>query len=280
MTTNSGTRSSRRRWTIASLVVVGALIAIPAAAIGHFMISQAVGRVTVVTDADGRERTVYWREYPGIAGVDPQKILQGPTPGDGHAAGKDMIAEVRAALTAELQLEWAPPPDVPGDVDPFVHRIQNYFGGESLLTAVNAPASQSTSVPRAWADKRRALEIIGTVIARHGYAAPVIDTFGQWTDEQRMSDLGGLTPETQVIVSGMAQGPAGQWISFTFQDLSKDTTGRFQERLAAPPGSGWQLDTLSLSYGANGLLADEDREEFKKRLEPFAGLTPPAPLET
>ncbi len=64
----------------------------------------------VVTDAEERERTVYWRDYPGIAGVDPHKILQGPTPGEGLAAGKAMIAEVRAALTAELQLEWAPPP--------------------------------------------------------------------------------------------------------------------------------------------------------------------------
>ena len=135
-------------------------------------------------------------------------------------------------------------------------------------------------MPRAWADKRRALEIIGTVIARRGYSAPVIDTFDQWTDEQRTSDLGGKTPETQVIVSGMAQGPAGQWLSFTFQDLAKDATGRLEERLTHPTESGWQLDTLRLSYGANGLLRDAYREEFKERLEPFAGQTPPAPLET
>ena len=280
MNRNSRTWSGRRQWTVAIFVIVGALIAIPAVAVGHFMISQAVGRVTVVTDADGRERTVYWREYPGVAGVNPQEILHGPTPEEAHAAGQDMIAEVRAALTAELGLEWAPPTEGRDDFDPFVQRIQNYFGGEALLTVVNALPSQSTSVPRDWADKQRALEIVGTVIARYGYSAPVIDTLDWWTDEQRMSDLGGLTPETQVIVSGMAQGPAGQWLSFTFQDLSKDATGRFKERLAPPSGSGWQLDTVSLSYGANGLLRDADRDEFTERLEPFAGLTPPAPLET
>ncbi|CAI3800406.1 hypothetical protein NKCBBBOE_02578 [Pseudarthrobacter sp. MM222] len=265
---------------MAIVIIVGALIAVPAAAVGHFMTGQAVGRVTVVTDADGRERTVYWREYPGIAGVDPQKVLQGPAPEVGYAAGQDMIAAVRAALTAELGLGWTPPTDGRDDVDPFADRIQNYFGGKSLLTAVNAPPSQSTSVPRAWADKQRALEIIGTVIARHGYSAPAIDTFDQWTDEQRVSDLGGSTPKAQVIVSGMAQGPAGQWLSFTFQDLSKDITGRFKERLAHPSRPDSQLDTLSLSYGANGLLRDADREKFKERLVPFAGLTPPAPLET
>lgn len=244
------------------------------------MISQAVGRVTVVVDADGRERTVYWREYPGIAGGNPQEILQGPTPEEGLAAGQALISEIRAALTAELGLEWAPPPEGQDDVDPFVHRVQNYFGGESLLTVVNALPSQSTSVPRDWADKQRALEIVGTVIARYGYSAPVIDTFDQWSDEQRISDRGGLTPETQVIVSGMALGPAGQWLSFTFQDLLKDTTGQFDKRLTQPSGSGWQLNTFSLAYGANGLLRDADREAFTERLEPFAGLTPPAPLET
>ena len=260
--------------------IVSALIVVPAVTVGHFMIDQAVGRVTVAADAEGRERAVYWREYPGMAGVDPQEILQGPTPEEGLAAGQAMISEVRAALTEELGLKWAPPPEGQDDVDPFVHRVQNYFGGESLLTVVNALPSQSTSVPRDWADKQRALETVRTVIAKYGYSAPVIDTFDQWSDEQRISDLGGLTPETQVIVSGMAQGPAGQWLSFTFQDLSKDTTGKFDERLAPPPGSGWQLDTFSLGYGANGLLRDADRDEFKKRLEPFAGLTPPAPLET
>jgi hypothetical protein len=47
-----------------------------------------------------------------------------------------------------------------------------------------------------------------------------------------------------------------------------------------PAGSDWQLETISISYAANGLLHEADREEFKARLEPFAGLAPPAPLET
>jgi hypothetical protein len=52
------------------------------------------------------------------------------------------------ALTRELQLEGASPPEGQDDVGPFAERIQNL---------VDAPASQSTSVPRAWADKQRAL---------------------------------------------------------------------------------------------------------------------------
>lgn len=85
--------------------IVSTLIVVPAVTVGHFMIDQAVGRVTVAADAEGRERAVYWREYPGMAGVDPQEILQGPTPEEGLAAGQAMISEVRAALTEELGLK-------------------------------------------------------------------------------------------------------------------------------------------------------------------------------
>ena len=50
----------------------------------------------------------------------------------------------------------------------------------------------------------------------------------------------------------MALGPAGQWLSFRFQDLSKDTGGTFEDRLRPPEGSQWQLNTVALGYGANG----------------------------
>jgi hypothetical protein len=271
----------RGRWRIVVIaILVGALVAVPAVFIGQFMIGQAVGRVTVVEVAGGKERTVYWRDYPGIAGLNPDEVLQGPTPEEGYATGQKMVAEVRAALTEELKLEWAPPPDERNGFEPFVDQVQNYFGGESLLTVVNAPTSQSTSVPRPWADKQRAIRIIGEVTGRYGYSAPELESLDEWTEEDRIRDLGGTTPATQVIVSGSVNGPAGQWLMFTFQDFSKDTDGSFRQRLEPPEGSDWQLDTISLSYGANGLLRKANREEFKKRLAPFAGLTPPAPLET
>jgi hypothetical protein len=267
----------RGRWWIAAILLAGALIAVPAVAIGQFMIGQAVGRVTVAKDADGKERTVYWRDYPGIAGLDPEDVLQGPTPEEGYETGQEMLAEIRAALSRELKLGWAPMPD---GVDPFVDQVPNYFGGESLLTVVNAPTTQSTSVPRAWEDKERAIRIIGEVTGRYGYNAPALDRLDEWTEEDRIRDLGGTTPETQVIVSGAVHGPSGQWLMFTFQDLSKDTDGSFRERLEPPERSVWELDTISLSYGANGLLRKANREEFQERLAPFAGLTPPTPVET
>ena len=233
----------------------------------------------MVTGADGTERTVYWRAYPGVAGIDPSEVLEGPTPQEGYDAGQAMVAEIKAALSEEFQLDWAPLGNEAGS-SPFHRPIENGYGGESLLTNVNGPESQSTTVPPAWEEKQRALGIIGEVARRYDYGAPAINGLESWSAEDRIRDLGGLTPDRQVIASGVALGPAGQWLSFRFQDLSKDTNGVFEERLRPPEGSQWQRNTLALSYGANGLLAAEDRNEFRSRMEPFRGLTPPEPLES
>jgi len=274
------TMQYRRRWWIpAAILLVGGIVAVPVVMAGQHMVGQATGRTTVVTDARGNERTVYWRDYPGVAGVDPRELLDGPTPAEGYSAGEAMIAEIKAALSEELVLEWAPV-EGQGGRNPFHAPIENHYGGMSLLTNVNGPEAQSTSVPQAWADKQRAIGIIGEVAGRYGYGAPAIDALERWSAEDRVRDLGGPTPDRQVIVSGMALGPAGQWLSFRFQDLSKDTGGTFEDRLRPPEGSQWQLNTVALGYGANGLLAAEDREEFESRLAPFVGLTPPDPLES
>lgn len=119
-----------------------------------------------------------------------------------------------------------------------------------------------------------------TVAKNAGFDAPAIDGLESWSAEDRIRDLGGLTPDQQVIVSGVALGRAGQWLAFRFQDLSKDAKGNFTERLRPPEGAQWQMNTMALSYGANGLLAAEDRNEFESRMESFHGLIPPAPLES
>lgn len=269
----------RRWWILGAVLIVVALAAIPVAGVAHHMISKAVGRTTTATDADGTERTVFWRDYPGIAGVDPQEVLAGPTPEEGYAAGNAMVAEIKEALSEEFGLEWAMT-DAHARSNPFHGPTQNYFGGQSQLTNVNGPESQSTSVPQSWADKQRVLRLMEGITRKYGFGAPTIESPETWPAEDRVRNLGGLTPDKQVIVDGTALGPAGQWLSFRFQDLSKDTDGTFEERLRPPEGSPWQLNTVALSYGANGLLPAENRQEFEARLEPFRGLTPPEPLES
>jgi hypothetical protein len=272
-------RGYRRWWILAAILFVAGIAAVPVAGIVQHVFDNAVGRTTVATDADGSERTVYWRDYPGVAGIDTQQVLEGPTPQQGLDAGQALIAEITAALSEEFQLEWAPAVDAEGG-SPFHRPIENHYGGESVLTNVNGPESQSTTVPTTWEEKQRAISIIGVVAHRYGYQAPLIDGLESWSAEDRIRDLGGLTQDKQVIVSGVMLGRAGQWLSFRFQDLSKDTNGTFEERLRPPEGSQWQMNTLALSYGANGLLAAEDRDEFESRIESFRGLIPPEPLES
>jgi hypothetical protein len=104
----TGTRSPRTHWWIAAIVgVLVAVLAVPAASLAPVMMTHAAGRITVVKDDDGAERTEYWRDYPGVAGLDPDGILHDPTAEEGYAAGTEMIAEIRAALATELELKWA-----------------------------------------------------------------------------------------------------------------------------------------------------------------------------
>lgn len=271
-------RRHRRWWILGAILIVAGIAAVPVAGVVHYMIGNAVGPTTVSTSADGTERTIYWRDYPGVAGVDPLEVLAGPTPQEGYETAETMIAEIKASLSAEFQLAWAPADEQ--SRSPFHRPIENHYGGESLLTNVNGAESQSTSVPQTWAEKQRAIGIIEEVTRRYGYGAPTITGLETWSAEDRMRDLGGLTPDQQVIVSGVALGKAGQWLMFRFQDLSKDTNGTFAERLRPPEGSQWQMNTLAFSYGANGLLAAEHRQEFETRFETFRGLTPPEPLES
>ncbi|MFJ6419075.1 hypothetical protein [Paeniglutamicibacter sp. NPDC091659] len=265
-------------WRIGAFLLFGAIVAVRLVSMAPYVVGNAIGRTTVVEDPDGTEKTIYWRDHPGTAELDPQEILRGPTPERGFATGQKMIAQIKTALTEEFQLEWAPEEDA-GD-GPFYRPVQNYFGGDSLLTIVNGPSHQSTAVPQAWADKQRAISIIGEVTSRYGYEAPTLESLDGWTDEDLVRDLGGLTQEEQVTVSRNARGPAGQWLDFNFQVLTKDKEGRFEEKFRSPEGKNWQMNTISLSYGANGLLAEEDREAFKSRLEPFLELAPPPPLES
>ena len=84
-------RGYRRWWVAGVICVVVGIASVPVAGIVHHMLDSAVGRTTVATNADGTERTVYWREYPGVAGIDPRQVLEGPSPQDGYNTGQAMV---------------------------------------------------------------------------------------------------------------------------------------------------------------------------------------------
>ncbi|GAB2986283.1 hypothetical protein [Frigoribacterium salinisoli] len=237
--------------------------------------------VTTATGADGQEVELHWAEHPGRAESTVEEVLDGPTLEEGLAEGEAMVAEMQEAVTERTGLTWAAPPAVQDGAD-VVFPVENGWGGPSLLRAVNLPTPQTTSVPEAWADKQEVIAVLGEVAARHGWSEPVLDE-DRWPQprEDRIEALGGATYEEQVLVDGMIEGPAGQWLSFGFTDLSKDDAeGTFAERNAVATEAGWEPSSLTLSYGANGLLPEADRAEFERRAAPFAGHSvPPARLD-
>src|SRR6187549_3115362 len=92
----------RRRWWVAIALVSAAIVAIPVA----FVVSNAVGAVTFENG-----RTIFWRDYPGVAGLDPQDVIDGPTAEQALLDGEAMVADMREAITEEFGLAWVGDPN-------------------------------------------------------------------------------------------------------------------------------------------------------------------------
>lgn len=264
----SMTQYSRRRGTWLLVALIAVIVALPVAAIAGYWVSSAIGRTTEVQAPDGSTKTLYWREYPGTAELDPREVLDGPTPQQGLAAGERMITEIQEALDREFSLNWTPiqPTHEQG---PFNTPVSNDFGGYSLLTNVNGPERQSTTVPPTWASKQQAMDIINAVLLNHDYGALELQ-----------SPDGGSIISGQVVIWGMSTGPVGQWLTFGLQDVSLDVDGSFAKRELRMGNEREMTSWISLSYGANGLLPAEHRKDFISRLEPFLGLDKPEAVES
>jgi hypothetical protein len=272
-------RGSSSRGTVVSVVVLAVLV--PVLGLGALAWLLSPGPViTTVVDAEGRETELDWSRHPGQVDITVDEVLAGPSLEEGLAEGEAMVDEMKTGLTEEFSVRWVAPPANQTDID-VTFPVENGWGGESLLHVVNLPTEQTSSVPRTWAEKEAAVAVIGEVAARHGWSEPVFDEerYPQ-PDADRLEYTGGTTLPEQVIVSGGLEGPTGQWLSFTFQDLSNDDAqGTFAERFADLEDEGWEPETITLSYGANGLLPESERAEFERRAEPFAGHPVPEGLE-
>lgn len=278
-TTDGRRRGSSRRSTVA--LVVGLALAVPALGLGALAWLIAPDPVvTTVVDAQGRETELDWSEHPGRFDLTADESLAGPSLEDGVAEGEEMVDEMKAALTERFSVTWVAPPAGQSD-DDVAFPTDNGWGGPSLLEVVNLPTEQTSSVPRSWAEKEAAVAILGEVAARHGWSEPWFDD-ERWPqpDSDRLAQTGGTTLDEQVVVSGGIEGPTGQWLWFSFQDLSKDDAeGTFAEKSADVADAGWETDTITLSYGADGLLPESRRAEFERRAQPFAGQVLPEAQE-
>lgn len=185
LTENRLARLRPRTWIISGGAVLGiAVLGVPTVAIGGTIVDSARGVVTVETAADGTERTVSWRDYPGVGGLDPADALSGPTAEEGVRLGETITAEIRAAL----DLGWSRE-----DGGQVFFPAENRYGGLSLLVVVNTPAWLSAAAPE---DADGAMRVVQGILERHGFTAPA------------------LVQDNATTASGTAEGPAGQWLSF------------------------------------------------------------------
>lgn len=226
LTENRVARLRPRTWLVGGAATLGIIVlGVPTVAIGGTIVDNARGVVTVETAADGTERTVSWRDYPGVGGLDPADALAGPTAEQGVRLGEQITAEIRSAL----ELEWTEE-----DGGQVYFPTENRYGGLAMLVTVNTPAWLSATAPQ---NPEGAMDVVRGILDSHGFAAPV------------------LTQDDTTTTSGLAEGPNGQWLFFT-----------------------WSSDSVAVGYGANALLPAADRAEFERRLAPFLPYAQPAPL--
>lgn len=269
-------RSRRLCWW----VPLGIIAVLAVVAVAVLLIGPARGVVTNEMDAAGVERTVHWRDYPGVAGIDPQEVLAGAAAEDGMESARKLEGALRERVDDAFDLEWVLGP-TNGDEPSIEPDRPNEFGGSSMLSMYYGGSWQSTSVPHSWEDKQRLLKEFGAVLAEHGFTGPEFEHDDpRLTDAERMKAYGGLRPADQVWTAGMFSGPAGQWVSFGFQDLSKDATGSFTREWEEYSGPNRPREGFDFSYGAPALLPAADRVEFLERLAPFTGIPQPEAQES
>lgn len=266
---------SRRRGKI-RLALVAAVTLIPlclGAALTALYVSSVSSPVTTAQNPNGSSRSVRWAEYPGVAGLDSQITLAAPSTAATEKDGEAMVAEIHSKISAAYGYRW----HNNSIAEPRVtKRTANNYGGESMLTSLSSASTYSEGVPVSWSDKKMILAIVSEATTRYGFGVPEVDwNVAKAGTAERFHSFGGATPQTAVLVGATATGVSGQWMSVDFTDLSKDTQGRFARKSG---DATFHANSITVRYGASGLLAEHDRARFEKALEPFAGLKKPAAL--
>lgn len=228
---------------------------------------------TIVTES-GEEKTISWADYPGGAGVEAEHVLAAPTPEETERRAQAILGEIEAVLSRDHGLSWS----TDGDPADWYPRSGNGYGGESYLVTYNSASRVSDSAPEGAEAWRGVLAVIDGVLAEYGLAPLVLDhesspyhDDAQWQQELR-ERFGTTDPDEYWSWSATSYSDS-QWLNVTLTDTSKDATGHAAEEARR---YGWPLGSVGLSFGATTVPA-EQRDEFRRALEPFQGLDKPEP---
>lgn len=215
-----------------------------------------------------------WKGYPGSRFTPVKDVVDGADLATFAERSDAMLAELRAALTAEFGFEWIERQPAKTEKD------GNGFGGDSMLNRYTAPVWQTTKALTDIGQKNRAVEIIRQVAQRYGIVnLSMQNAPAAWRQPGELTDqFGGETLETQALWSLNAYDAiaAGGRFSTDIVDLSIDATGKVEKnRYFDITSLGMAPDGIELHLDASALLAEADRAAFLAALKPFDGLTVP-----
>lgn len=244
---NHVVQARRRTWVVLGLTTLAtAFVGVPAVAVAAYAFDQIRGVVTTETSSDGADVTVRWRDYPAIAGVDTGALLASPSLEDGLLLGARLVSDIRTQLDEAIpQLDWEQEA-AEGTVQP----APNQFGGTSMLYIVNSPAWVSPMNDLSSVPSESVIAAIREVGERYSFTEFRLDP----------AELG----QGARFASGRLSDASGQWLAFAVGVL---------------PGQGAaaEVGSITISYGANGLLPESDRAEFERRLSGFLLFEQPEP---
>lgn len=214
-----------------------------------------------------------WRGYPLSAEVPNAEVLNGMSYEQYAARADELLAELRAELTAAFGFEWVMRREATPSPCP------NGYGGSSLLHDYQAPVWQTTTTVTNVEDKQRVMDIISAAMERNGIGElDLVNEPRPWKDPEELASLyGGETLDTQDfwVLTGESILPRG-WFAAGIVDLSQDVTGDVGlGRSAYDELYGLAPEGVHLRFSAEAMMREGDRQRIMDALKPFAGMKKP-----
>ena len=217
-----------------------------------------------------------WEDYPATAWNDADAVLDDAGEEAVIARSDDLMDDIRAAVSAEFDIEWATDgANAPSTVD-------NGYGGQSMLRTWRGERWLGVIEARDAGARQRIQEILQRVGAEHGADEFVLSNDRDATGTQLAQEFGASDRADQAYwQSTLSGGPHRTHAVFAeVYDGSYPTadgylgwTPRDSDGGAADPST--PTIWVSIVPSAYDLLPQGDRDEYEERLADYAGLEQP-----
>jgi len=207
--------------------------------------------------------------YPGMKGVADHDVLNGPSLEDVQTEGDQLMAEVRARLTAEYGYTWVQSGTV--DISP----ERNGYGGESMLRRYTSTVWTTQQPVQDIRRKRDVMRVVDQVLLARGMPQlyPLNEPGSGISDDMVAKLYGSSDPARQHTWEYYSDTyPEPLRFYADVYDLSNDPTGEFRtQREAIQQQFGEPLEGLQLMVFAREVLPEADRAAYQEKLKDYPG---------